>query len=71
MRAGSKADDSWDKIIDAFLASNDKEMVVDCKNPQLMGYRLNKSIIEKKLERILEVRVESDSYILKRSSSEL
>jgi hypothetical protein len=55
-----------DELIDAFLASNDEEKVVECENPELTGYRLNKSIVEKNLECVLEVRVESGSCILKR-----
>jgi hypothetical protein len=66
MSASFRADDSLDELIDAFLASNDEEKVVECENPELTGYRLNKSIVEKNLEGVLEVRVESGSCILKR-----
>ena len=70
MSASFRADDSLDELIDAFLASNDEKKVVECENPELTGYRLNKSIVEKNLEVVLEVRVESGSCILRRRAGE-
>ena len=66
MRTSFKTDDSLDELIDAFLASNDEEKVVECENSELTGYHLNKSIVEKNLEGVLEIRVESGSCILRR-----
>jgi hypothetical protein len=70
MRPSFRTDDSMDELIDAFLASNDEEKVVECENPELTGYHLNKSIVAKNLEGILEVRVESGSCILRRRAGE-
>jgi hypothetical protein len=63
--------DGLDELIDAFIASDDEEKVVKCENPELTGYHLNKSIVEKDLEGVLEVRVESGSCILRRRAGEL
>jgi hypothetical protein len=70
MRPSFRIDDSLDELIDAFLESNDEEKVVECENPELTGYRLNKSIVEKNLENTLEVRVESGSCVLRRRAGE-
>ena len=70
MRPSFRADDSLDELIDAFLESNDEEKVVECENPELTGYHLNKSIVEKNLEGVLEVRVESGSCVLRRRAGE-
>jgi hypothetical protein len=70
IRSSFRADDSMDELIDAFLASNDEEKVVECENPELTGYHLNKSIVAKNLEGVLEVRVESGSCILRRRAGE-
>ena len=70
MSASFRADDSLDELIDAFLESKVEEKVVECENPELTGYRLNKSIVEKNLEGVLEVRVESGSCILRRRAGE-
>lgn len=70
MRPSFRADGSLDDLIDAFLASNDEEKVVECENPELTGYRLNMSIVEKNLEGVLEVRVESGSCLLGRRAGE-
>ena len=59
-----------DELIDAFLESKVEEKVVECENPELTGYRLNKSIVEKNLEGVLEVRVESGSCRLRRRAGE-
>jgi len=66
MRPSFRADDGLDELIDAFLESNEEEKVVACENPELTGYHLNKSILERNLEGALEVRVESGSCILRR-----
>ena len=39
---------------------NNEELLVECENPGLTGYYLNKAILEKNLENILEVNVESE-----------
>jgi len=70
MRPSFRADGSFDELIDAFLAFNDEEKAVACENPELTGYHLNKSIVEKNLEGVLEVRVESGSCLLKRRAGE-
>lgn len=71
MSASFRADDSLDGLIDAFLQANIEEKVVECENPELTGYRLNKSIVERKLEGVLEVRVKLGSCILRRRAGEL
>jgi len=71
MRPSFRANDRLDGLIDAFLMSEDEEKVVEGENPELTGYRLNKSIVEKTLEGVLEVRVESGSCILRRKSREV
>jgi hypothetical protein len=70
MRPSYRAD-GLDELIDAFIASDDEEKVIECENPELTGYHLNKSIVEKDLEGVLEVRVESGSCILRRRAGEL
>ena len=70
IRSSFRADERFDGLIDAFLASDDDERVVECENPELNGYRLNKSIVEKRLEGVLEVRVKSGSCVLRRRAGE-
>lgn len=54
------------EIVDAFLASNEEEMLVECENPSLAGYYLNKTIIYRNLGDLLRITVESKSCYLKR-----
>ncbi|MDH5200980.1 MAG: hypothetical protein OEW93_08845 [Candidatus Bathyarchaeota archaeon] len=54
------------EIVDAFLASDEEELLVECENPSLTGYYLNKIIIDRNLRSILEVAIESGSCYLKR-----
>jgi len=56
------------EIIDAFLGSNDEELLVECENPGLTGYHLNKLILDRKVENVLEVKVESEFCYLKRKA---
>ncbi len=53
-------------IIDDFLALKDEELLVECENPSLTGYYLNKSILDRNLEDVLMVVVESGLCYLKR-----
>jgi len=53
-------------IIETFLASNEEELLVECENPGLTGYYLNKAIIDRNLGELLKVTVESGSCYLKR-----
>jgi len=69
IRARANVDiDGVKEIIDTFLASNNEELLVECENPSLTGYYLNKAIIEKNLENVLEVNVESEFCYLKRQA---
>jgi hypothetical protein len=54
------------EIVDAFLASDEEELLVECENPVLTGYYLNKTIMERNLRSVLEVVIESGSCYLKR-----
>ncbi len=56
------------EIIDAFLVSNNEKLVVECENPSLTGYYLNKLILERNFENVLEVNVESGFCYLKRKT---
>jgi len=56
------------EIIDAFLASDEEELLVECENPSLTGYYLNKTIMDRNLQSVLEVAVESGSCYLKRTA---
>ena len=58
--------DGHGEVIDAFLSSSDGERLVECENPGLTGYYLNKVIIERNLEEVVRVSVESGSCYLKR-----
>jgi hypothetical protein len=58
--------DRLDELIEAFLASDDEELSVECENPGMTGYYMNKLIIRKNLEDVLGVNVESGSCYLKR-----
>jgi hypothetical protein len=58
--------DGYGEIIDAFLSSSDGKRLVECENPGLTGYYLNKLIIERNLEGVVRVSVESGSCYLKR-----
>jgi hypothetical protein len=58
--------DGLDDVIDAFLSSSDGERPVECDNPSLTGYYLNKMIIKRNLEGVLRVSVESGSCYLRR-----
>jgi hypothetical protein len=51
--------DRFKEIIAKFLASNKEELLVDCEEPSLTGYYLNKVIFEKNLDKVLEVNVGS------------
>lgn len=67
MRARTRVDgDRLNELIDAFSASGDGELQVECENQSLTGYRLNKLILERSLEGELEVSVESGSCYLRR-----
>lgn len=67
IRARGNVDvDRAKETIDTFLPSNNEELLVECDDPSLTGYYMNKAIIEKNLENILEVKVESGSCYLKR-----
>jgi len=54
------------EIVDAFLASDEEELLVECENPVLTGYYLNKTIMERNLRSVLEVVIEFGSCYLKR-----
>jgi hypothetical protein len=54
------------EIIEIFLASNEEELLIECENPGLTGYYLNKAIIDRNLGELLKVTVESGSCYLKR-----
>lgn len=54
------------ELIDAFMASGDGERLVECENPGLTGYYLNKLVIERDLEGIIRISVESGSCYLRR-----
>lgn len=58
--------DGLGDVIDAFLSSSDGERLVECENPGLTGYYLNKLIIERNLEGVVRVSVESGSCYLRR-----
>lgn len=64
-RAGA-ATDKINEIVDTFLASDEEEMLVECENPSLTGYYLNKTILDRDLGDLLRVSVESGSCYLKR-----
>lgn len=69
MRAEAKVDiDAMKDLIEKFLESSDEEMLVECENPSITGYYLNKAIIEKDLEGVLSVDVASGSCFLRRQS---
>jgi hypothetical protein len=61
-------DDAYDygEVIASFLSSSDGERLVECENPGLTGYYLNKLIIERNLEGVVRVTVESGSCYLRR-----
>jgi hypothetical protein len=61
--------DGLGEVIDAFLASSDRERPVKCENPSLTGYYLNKLIIDRNLEEIVKVNVEYGSCYLRRLGS--
>ncbi len=54
------------ELIENFTASCDEELLVECENPGLTGYYLNKMILEKNLDGVLNVDVVSGSCYLKR-----
>jgi hypothetical protein len=56
------------EIIDAFLVSNDEQLLVECENPGLTGYYLNKLILERNFDNVLEVKVDSESCYIKRKT---
>ncbi len=58
--------DRFNELINAFSASGDGEIQVECENPSLTGYHLNKLILERGLDGELEVGVESGSCYLRR-----
>lgn len=58
--------DKLNELIEAFTASGDEELLVECVNPTLTGYYLNKIILENNLEDVLGVDVVSGSCYLKR-----
>jgi len=58
--------DGYGKVIDAFLSSSDEERLVECENPGMTGYYLNKLIIERNLEGIVRVSVEAGACYLRR-----
>jgi hypothetical protein len=58
--------DGYGEVIDAFMSSSDGERLVECENPGLTGYYLNKLIIERNLEGVVRVSVESGSCYLRR-----
>ncbi len=58
--------DKMNELIETILASDDGELLVECENPSLIGYYLNKIILEKNLEGVLGVDVASGSCYLKR-----
>lgn len=54
------------EVVDAFLESGEVEMPVEGAEPGLTGYYLNKLIMERGLEGVLGVRVESGVCLLRR-----
>ena len=54
------------ELIDVFLSSGDEELLVECENPGLTGYYLNKAILNRELDGVLEVVVEAGLCYLKR-----
>ena len=52
--------DGLNELIDAFLESNDEELTIECEN-NLVGYYLNKLILERGLESVISVNVEPAS----------
>ena len=54
------------ELIDAFLSSGDEELLVECENPGLTGYYLNKAILDRELDGVLGVVVEAGLCYLKR-----
>lgn len=63
----SEIDARWiNELIDNFLSSGKDEKLVESKNPVLIGYYLNKTILEREIDNFLEIRVESGSCYLRR-----
>jgi hypothetical protein len=58
--------DGMNELVETFLASDEEELLVKCENPSLTGYYLNKTILEKNLEGILNVSIVSGYCYLKR-----
>ena len=54
------------EVLDAFLASGERELPVEGEDPGLTGYYMNKLILERGLEGALGVSVESGICRLKR-----
>ena len=62
----SKADlKKLNKLIKAFLASGRKEQQVECENPRLTGYYLNKVILGRNMEDVLNVKIINGNCYLK------
>jgi hypothetical protein len=57
-----------ERSINAFMASDGGELKIDCEDPSIAGYYLNKAILKKGLEGKLVVSVESGSCYLKKVS---
>lgn len=67
IRPRAKEDaDGLGEVIDAFLSSSEGDRLVECQNPGLTGYYLNKLIIERNLEGVLRVSVEPGACYLRR-----
>jgi hypothetical protein len=58
-----------DELVKAFIASGGKEQRVECENPSLTGYYLNKMILGKSMENVLEIKILNGNCYLKRRVS--
>jgi hypothetical protein len=67
LRARREIDaDRLSEVLDAFLASDEENIVVEGENPSLTGYYLNKLIMERELAGELRVEVKSGACRLRR-----
>jgi len=57
------------EFVDSFLRSDDAEVEVKCEKPELTGYHLNKLLLEKGVEDVLEVRLIPGSCFLARRNT--
>jgi hypothetical protein len=68
VRARVEIDKSWlENVVDVFLASDGGELKVEFDGPGMTGYYLNKVILERGLEGVLVVAVESGSCYLRKA----